>query len=409
MSHTLSLETARRVGLAAQLLPGRREGPVGRAQALRVAARLAQIQLDSVSVLTRAQRMPLFSRLGGYDPELLRTLASGRRRRLFEYWGRAACLIDVDLQPALRFRMAAAQDEAWGSMRRVQREHPEVVAQALGAIEDHGASTAREVTALVAGTGAVHERWGWNWSLTKTALEWLFWSGALAVRDRNAQFERRYDLPQRILPARVLAAPTPDLLASHIVLVSRAAQALGVATRRDLREYFRTAAGPTDRAIDALVEGGELIPVEVAGWTRSAFLWHLARVPGHLAVSCLISPFDSLIFERQRTLGLFGLDYRIEIYVPAAKRHHGYYVYPFLLGERFAARVDLRADRARGVLQVRASWREHDHPGPDDDVARALGAELRGLAAWLGLAGIEVSNRGDFSAATAAALGATTR
>ncbi|MFZ2625243.1 MAG: crosslink repair DNA glycosylase YcaQ family protein [Propionibacterium sp.] len=401
----LSPDSARRVALAAQCLPGRRTDRVQRPQALRVATRLAQIQLDSVSVLTRAQRMPLFSRLGGYDPQLLVALASGRRRRLFEYWGHAACLIDVDLEPALRFRMAAAQREAWGSVRRVQRESPEAVAQTLAVIEGRGASTAREVMGLVSDAGAVHENWGWNWSVTKTALEWLFWSGALAVAGRTTQFERVYDLPERVLPTRVLAAETPSPGDSHIILVRRAAQALGVASRRCLRDYFRTAAVPTDRAIDALVEEGELVPVTVPGWTSTAFLWHGARIPASLDASCLVSPFDSLIFERRRALDLFGLDYRIEIYVPAARRRHGYYVYPFLLGDSFAARVDLRADRARRRLEVRASWREPDHPRADPEVAAALAAELRRLADWLGLDDIEVAPRGDFAGPTAAALG----
>lgn len=405
MPQLLSPDAARRVGLAAQGLPGRRTRQVGRPQALRAVTRLAQIQLDSVSVLARAQRMPLFSRLGGYDPGLLDSLASGPRRRLFEYWGHAACLIDVELQPALRFRMAAAQQEAWGSMRRVQQENPGLVKRVLAAIEACGASTAREVTALVRGTKAVHEHWGWNWSLAKAALEWLFWSGALAVAGRTAQFERLYDLPERVLPAQVLEAATPSLLDSHIILVRRAAQALGVATRRCLRGYFRTAATPTDQAIDALADAGELVPVTVPGWTRSAFLWHRARVPARVDANCLVSPFDPLIFERHRARGLFGLDYRIEIYVPAAKRRHGYYVQPFLFGDSFAARVDLRADRAHRRLQVLASWREPDHPRPDADVAEGLGAELLRLADWLGLSHVEVAPRGDFAAPTAAALG----
>ncbi|SER69639.1 hypothetical protein SAMN05443377_10682 [Propionibacterium cyclohexanicum] len=405
MLTSLSRGAARRIGLAAQQLPGRRSGPVTRTQVVRVTTRLAQIQLDSVSVLTRAQRMPLFSRLGDYEIELLRGLASGRRRILFEYWGHAACLIDVDLQPVLRFRMAAAEREAWGSMRTIQREHPEVVAQALRVVEENGPSTAREVSALVAGRKADHEHWGWNWSQTKTALEWLFWSGALAVAGRNGQFERRYDLPERVLPTRVLAAPTPSLLDSHIILVRRAAQALGIATRRGLRDYFRTAAVPTDEAVDALVESGELLPVAVEGWRNRAYLWHRARVPSKVDAACLVSPFDSLIFERQRALELFELDYRIEIYVPAARRRHGYYVYPFLFGDRFAARVDLRADRTHGVLQVLASWQEPGHPSPTGQIAEALGAELTRLAAWLGLDGTEVLDRGDFSSPLRAALG----
>jgi uncharacterized protein YcaQ len=243
--------------------------------------------------------------------------------------------------------------------------------------------------------------WGWNWSRVKTVLEWLFYVGEVTSAYRNTQFERVYDLPERVIPRTILALPTPTPQESVTGLIRRAARALGVATESCLRDYFRTRLDMTRQAIADLIESGELIPVAVeATGSRPWYLWHQTRVPRRISTRALLSPFDSMIFERVRLERLFDFSYRIEIYVPGLKRIHGYYVYPFLLDENFVARVDLKADRSRGVLRVNAAWIE---PGHDSvDVAAQLASELKVMAEWLGLEAVEVLPRGDLAPALAA-------
>jgi uncharacterized protein YcaQ len=221
----------------------------------------------------------------------------------------------------------------------------------------------------------------------------------VTVARRNAQFERVYDLPERVLPAAVLAAPTPTVEEAYRTLVRASAAALGVATEPWLRDYFRLAPAMSQATVADLVDAGELVPVVVEGVPRAAYLWHQARVPRRVEASALLSPFDSLIFERQRTEQLFGYHYRIEIYVPAPKRVYGYYVYSFLYDERIAARVDLKADRQGDVLRVMAAYTE---PTAPPDTAVRLLAELESMAGWLGLGGVTVEPRGDLAAALAA-------
>ena len=353
--------------------------------------RLAQFQIDSINIVARAHYLPLFSRLGPYDTELLHRAAQRPPRRLFEYWGHEASLIDVRLQPALRWRMAAAAEDAWGRMKRIQAEQPGLVEAVRTEIADGGPLTARQIEYEEERS---KNHWGWNWSSVKTCLEWLFWSGEITAAGRNRQFERLYDLPERLLPAQILAQSTPTQEEADVILVGRAAQALGVGTVRCLADYFRIPAARARAAIAVLVESGELHPVAVPGWTdNGAYLWHNARLPRRVEARALLSPFDSLVFERQRLERLFDFRYRIEIYVPADRRVHGYYVYPFLLGEAMVARVDLKADRAGGVLRVNSAWLED---GADPvEVSEALAAELAVLADWLGLSDVVVSPSGD--------------
>ncbi|WOP19149.1 winged helix-turn-helix domain-containing protein [Raineyella sp. LH-20] len=355
----------------------------------RTVDRVAQFQIDSVNVVQRAHYLPLFSRLGPYDTRLVDRAAGRSPRRLFEYWGHAASLVDVGLEPALRFRMARAESEAWGSIRRIIRDHPELVAAVLAEVGRHP-GTARDIEErLVDDLPVSAERaasWGWNWSEVKTATEWLLWSGRASVARRTSQFERVFDLPHRVLPAAVADAPTLDEPEAVLTLVRRAAAALGIGTLGCLADYFRLDRGETATAIAALEQTGELTPVAVPGWTRQAWLWHAARRPRRIDAVALLSPFDSLVFERRRLRGLFDFDYGLEIYVPGPRRRYGYYVYPFLLGERLVARVDLKADRQSGELVVRAAWLED---GADPGVVRsALRGELDLLADWLGLAAV---------------------
>jgi uncharacterized protein len=357
--------------------------------------RLAQFQIDSINVVTRAHLLPLFSRFGPYDVSLLDRAAHSPPRRLFEYWGHAASLIDVTMQPLLRFRMRDGYRDVWSGVERVARANPALVDFVRNEVAARGPISARELE-----VAEVRDRsqWGWNWSLVKTVLEWLFYCGEVTSARRNAQFERVYDLPERVLPRAVLDQPTPTPAESVTGLVRRAARALGVVSELCLRDYFRTRLGMTREAVATLVETGELVPVTVEGSeARPHYLWHEAVPPRRITARALLSPFDSMIFERARLQRLFDFVYRIEIYVPASKRVHGYYVYPFLLGDRFVARVDLKADRARGVLRVNSAWLE---PGQDPVyVAAELDAELRSMAEWQGLSAVQVLPRGDLAPA----------
>ncbi len=396
----LTTTQARRIALAAQGFTRPRPGldaEVGSRHVNRIIERLGFFQIDSVNVLARAHYMPLFSRLGPYDQELLHRAASRRPRRLFEYWAHEAALVDVKLWQAFQFRMDSGA-RMWGNMASIIQDKPEFVAWVLEEVRDKGPLTAREVEH---DAPRDKDNWGWNWSEVKMALEYLFYKGQVTAARRNSAFERVYDLPERVIPQAQLDEPPLDSAAAHRVLVSHAASALGVGTAQCLRDYFRMAPEPTKAAIEDLVETGELVPVTISGWKRPAYLHRDAVRPRKVAARALLSPFDPLVFERTRTEQLFDFRYRIEIYVPAHKRIHGYYVLPFLLGDRLVARVDLKADRQSGSLMVHGAWAESHAPA---ETADELAAELGLMAGWLGLETVTPPAKGDLAGELTASL-----
>ncbi len=354
--------------------------------------RLSLHQIDSVNVLARAHYMPLFSRLGAYPTALLDAAAWGRPCRMFEYWAHEASLLPFELHPLLRWRMARAErgQGTWDRVKPYAGEHRPMAEALLARIAAEGPVAASDVAETRSKSG-----W-WEWSEAKNALEWLFWAGRITTATRRGSFERVYDLPERVLPPAVLAAPTPDEAEAHRALLARSARALGVATAGDLRDYFRLKPGDAHPRIAELVEVGTLVPVQVEGWTQPAYRHAEARAPRRIAGEALLSPFDPLIWERSRTERLFGLRYRLEIYTPAAKRVHGYYVLPFLCDGAIAARVDLKADRQAGRLLVQSAHRE---PGAPGDVAERLAAELALMASWLGLQEVSIAGHGDLAEA----------
>ncbi|MBA3232330.1 MAG: winged helix-turn-helix domain-containing protein [Propionibacteriales bacterium] len=387
---SLSQAQARRVALAAQGFGDRRGDKVDLRAFNRVLDKVALLQIDSVNVVTRAHYMPLFSRLGPYDIDLLHRASGKSPRRVFEYWGHEASFVRSDLQPALRWRMAAATG-AWGGVRRLAKERPDFIDKVLRDVADRGPLTARQMETDVART---KDHWGWNWSEVKVALEWLFYTGQVSAVRRNTAFERVYDLSERVLPKTVVETATPTDDEAFRGLIRASAKAHGVGTEPCLRDYFRLPPDASRRAVAELVDSGELLPVAVVGWRRPAYLWHEAKVPRRVDAQALLSPFDSLIFERTRTEDLFGYRFRIEIYVPAPKRVYGYYVYSFLMDEQIVARVDLKADRTAGLLRVQGAYAE---PCATDDTAPRLRSELESMAAWLGLDGVAVEGRGDLA------------
>jgi len=405
MSRTLGLDEARRIALAAQGFAARRPGLTGEARIRRLIERLGLLQIDSVNVLVRAHYLPLFSRLGSYDRTILDRLAAhhGRRvrpagRRLFEYWGHEASLLPVSAQPLLRWRMTRARSGkgVWQGVRAVAEARPDLVARIHDEIRDRGPLSAGDLTAPEKGQGG----W-WGWSDSKTVLEWLFWTGEITAAGRRG-FERVYDLTERVLPPEIVNAATPDPAEAAARLTAHAAGALGIATATDLRDYWRLPVDLANTALARLVEAGDLVPVSVEGWRPQAYLTRDAVLPRKVAARALLVPFDPLIFERSRTERLFGFRYRIEIYTPAHKRLHGYYVLPFLLGDRLAARVDLKAERATGCLLVRSAHLEPtSEPGA---TAAALAQELVALAGWLGLSRVTVEPDNPFDRLLRSAL-----
>ncbi|HLL30602.1 MAG TPA: crosslink repair DNA glycosylase YcaQ family protein [Allosphingosinicella sp.] len=384
MTEQVSLALARRIALAAQGFGRERPEAPGPGHLRRTVARLGLHQIDSVNVLVRAHYLPAFSRLGAYDRDLLDRAAWGpkRERRLFEYWAHEASLLPLEMHPLLRWRMESAErgEIGWGSLKAYAGERRPEAEAILERIRAEGPLAASDFE-----EGRGKSGW-WEWGDTKRALEWLFWAGLITTATRRPSFERVYDLTERVVPEAIMALPTPAEADSKRALVAHAAQALGIATEAELRDYFRLKPEAARRAVAELAEEGVLIEAAVEGSARPFYLHRAARRPRRIRGQALLAPFDPLVWERSRTERLFGFRYRIEIYTPAEKRVHGYYVLPFLLDEALVARVDLKADRQRSRLLVRQTTLE---PGAPAETGERLAAELQLMARWLGLEAAE--------------------
>lgn len=389
----LSAPQARRIALHAQGFGRPRpSGRIDRRHLRRVLRHVGLIQIDSVNVLVRSQELPLFARLGPHPRSLIPDATAAGE--LFEYWVHEACHVPVEQHPLYRWSMNG--DARWRGMRRFAAERRDVIDSVLERVRVEGP--------LVASDLALRDRpkgqW-WDWDDGKLALEHLFQTGRVAATRRANDFARVYDLAERVIPERILDLPTPLRHDARKELLVLAAKYHGVGTAADLADYHRLV--HTRDLLAELVEEGRLIATTVDGWSRPAFMHPDAVLPRSIRGSALLSPFDPLVWCRDRAERLFDFHYRIEIYVPRAQRVFGYYVLPFLLDDRLVARVDLKADRAGGRLLVLGA---HPEPGTAPQrVAAALGPELESMARWLGLvAGVEVGERGELAPALRSVL-----
>ena len=388
----LTLTEARRLALSAQGFGRQRTTGVANWTGISNAiARMRLLQLDSVNVLIRSHYLPVYSRIGPYRRSALDDHAfSESGRALFEYWGHEASLLPFSLQPLLRWRMydASRHEGLYREIVQFARARRPYIRSVLREVRERGTVTARDL-AKPRNTGG----W-WQWSESKIALEYLFWTGKVSTSSRE-RFERVYDLTERVIPSDIIALPTPPADEAKRELLLQAARALGIATASDLRDYFRLPAKAAAHGLQALVESGQLRSVKVDGWLQPAYLDPQAKLPRKVTASALLTPFDPLVWERSRTERLFGFHYRLEIYTPEPKRRFGYYVLPLLHNESLVGRVDLKADRKTSRLLALASFCE---PGANPgEVATVMAGELRQLADWLELSQVTVGRRGNLA------------
>jgi uncharacterized protein YcaQ len=390
---TISPASARRIALAAQGFGRPRPDEVGTRQLNLLIERLGLLQIDSVNVFERSHYLPVFARLGSYDRSLLDRLTFARRGPYIEYLAHVATFIPTVDYPLFGFRRARMR-EKYGQHEWVRGNQP-----MLDWLRDELAEKGPLPASRFEHHANVRKGPWWGWSDVKLGLEFLFGWGDLVSAGRS-NFERVYALPEQILPAAVLEMRVePDDAIRE--LVRRGSCALGIGTVKDIADYYRLGNAVTKTAIQELVDAGELHRVTVPGWGSPAYLHAEARIPRRIETAALLSPFDPVVWERTRTLTMFGFHYRIEIYTPAPKRLFGYYTLPVLIDEALAGRIDLKSDRQNGVLRVQSAWHEAGAPGGMEERLVPL---LRETAAWQELDAIEVMDRGNAARTLAAAL-----
>ncbi|MFZ9209733.1 MAG: winged helix-turn-helix domain-containing protein [Ilumatobacteraceae bacterium] len=376
---SLSIKDARALALAAQGFDSpRTKTKSTTADAVALIKKLGVIQIDSVNVLVRSQELPLFSRLGDHDRNAIPKATS--QGKIFEYWGHEAAHLPVELHPMFRFKMHAARSgklKHWG-LTSFYAENKAFVKRILKHVEVNGSTSARELS-----TRTTKKSSWWDWDEAKTALEYLFLTGELMSCGRGSDFARVYDIPERVLPRKILQMPTPSETEARKDLLVRAMRAQGVATMRDLADYYRQKPAVVKPLVSQLVEQGVLREVSVDGWQDKAYVHRNAQLPKRLFATALLSPFDSLVWCRPRNERLFNFHYRIEIYTPQAKRKFGYYVLPFMVNGEMVGRVDLKADRANSKLLVQSVHTEKRIKRAAINVT--LGKELSLIAKFLNL------------------------
>jgi uncharacterized protein len=398
-SNALSIAEARRVALHAQGFSGQsRDAKATWPKMQAMVQKLHLLQIDSVNVLVRSHYLPLYARLGHYDVAALDARCfTQSKRHFFECWAHEASLVPLDLHPLMRWRMdrARAGNGTYKSMNAYGLENKPFLKTTLDHIRENGPIRSSEVP----GGGKAEGGW-WGWSKGKMTLETLFDQGLVTAATRQG-FERIYDVPERVLPADVLNLPTPSERDCFRILIEKSAEALGIATEFDLRDYFRLPVAEARQATLDAVESGAIVPVTVEGWNRQAYLHRDAKIPRKAGATALLSPFDPIVWDRDRAERLFNFHYRIELYTPGPKRKFGYYVLPFMVGERLAGRLCLKSDRETGTLLVnRAHLEDGENPA---EVAAAIAAELQLMSQWLGLGKVKIGRAGAFAKALSAA------
>jgi uncharacterized protein YcaQ len=394
---SLSLTQARKLALRAQgFRQSTRAGTAGWRSLNAGIKTMAALQIDAINTVIRSHYVPLYSRLGAYDRSVLdrkvfaSRAQSANRRSHFEYWGHECSILPMEFYPLLRWRMQDARNGIglYKQLHSLATSNPAFIARIKSTIVDSGAVTSRDLGGARRGNGM------WQWSKSKQALEYLFSTGEIASAGRRG-FERLYDINERTIPAALLNASVPERKGSQASLLEIAAVALGVATEADLRDYFRISAADARGCIEQLVEDKKLIPLRVDTWKDTAYICPNTVIPRTATHSSLLTPFDPLVWHRQRAERLFGFNFRLEIYVPEKQRKYGYYVMPYLMNGSLVARLDLKSDRQSGSLLVKGAWPE---AGVDiGKTAEQLATDLHRLAGWLQLESVKIQRRGQLA------------
>lgn len=385
MPVSISAQDAKRIAIRAQGLAGERPSePITLDHVKRSIRLMNLLQIDSVNVCVRSHYMPLFSRLGPYEMDLLDRLAYVEKQ-VFETWAHAACFVPVEDHRLFRQRMAAKEPRK--HITQLMDERPGYLDEVLNQFRDRGLLTASELDDAGKRSGP----W-WGYTTGKIAAEWHFAKGAVSIADRR-NFARYYDLTERVIPAEHLNGSSPSSEEAHREMMRLAVRAHGVGTAEDFADYYHLKNAEAKARLSELVEAEEIQVVDVEGWDDTAYAPNEFISSEPTQARALLTPFDPLVWNRDRIERIFDFFYRIEIYVPEKKRQYGYYVYPFVLGEDLVARVDLKADRPKGVLRVKGAFIEpgHDH----DNVAANLAEELSLMAGWLGLDRVVAGRKGD--------------
>ena len=392
-SDTLTLAEARRIALHAQGFQGQsRESKATWPKLARTVDQLHLLQIDSVNVLVRSHYLPLYARVGAYDRAALdKRCFDNAHRHFFECWAHEASLVPLELHPLMRWRMQRARngDGIYVGMDKFGREEKTFLKSTLAFITKNGPTRTSEIP----GGGKSAGGW-WGWSKGKLAMETLFDQGLITAATRQG-FERIYDIPERVIPAAILAKTTPSETEAQHILVGKAGEALGIATEQDLRDYFRLSPAAFKSALASNIEEGLLQPVKVEGWKPQAYLHRDAKLPIQAGATTLLSPFDPLVWNRDRAERLFNFHYRIELYTPEPKRKFGYYVLPFLHGQTLAGRLCLKADRQTGTLRVNTA--HHETGVIAGELRQPLLDELQRMAGWLGLSNVSIANKGNLA------------